>query len=78
MKTGLYIASFLIQPKNTCLGNGATHSGLGDSTSINIKTIPPDMPTGQSDLGNPSTGTAFSGDIGCVELTVKAIQNNYY
>lgn len=78
MKTGLCIASFLIQPRTTCLGNGATHSRRGASILINIKTIPSQMPTGQSDLGNPSLGLPSPVILGCLKLTVKASYNNYY
>lgn len=43
--------STLIQAKFPCEGNGATHSGLGLSSSINNQDMSPtDMPTDQPEL----------------------------
>jgi hypothetical protein len=35
------LASFVIQPRLTCPGNGAAHSGLGPLTSMNNQDHPP-------------------------------------
>lgn len=66
------LASLLIQLKATCLGNGATYSGSALLHQLSIKVILTDMPTGLSDLDNPSTKTGslekglpdFSGNAG--------------
>ena len=56
-------ASFLKQPRTTCLGNGAAHSGLGPPALINIlHTAPIDLHTGHFDVDNPSMETLFPDD----------------
>jgi len=39
--SGSYSSSFLIQPRTTCLGNGATHSELYSPIPISNKETPP-------------------------------------
>lgn len=38
---------------------------------LTVKTVPIDMPTGQSDLSSPSVDTPFLGDLGYFKLTIK-------
>jgi hypothetical protein len=47
-----HLASSPIQPRATCSGEGATHSGLGLPLIINNEDSLPDMPIDQSDLDN--------------------------
>lgn len=54
------LASFLIQPRITSLGNGAAHSGLGTPTSVNKSRW---SPTGRSNLDNSSAEALLTEDF---------------
>ena len=66
-----WLATFLLQPRTACPGNGATHSGLGPSTSINNKDSTPtdtDLIWKIPQLRLPSK-VACGGELKLVKLT---------
>lgn len=64
--------SILIQLSTLCLGNGATHSGLGPPTSASlVRLLFTDKPTGKCNENNPFVELSPQVVLGCVKLTIK-------
>ena len=53
------LASFPIQLRMTCQGNGSAHSGPGILYQLTAKTIPTNIFIGCCELGNPSVWDAL-------------------
>jgi hypothetical protein len=74
---GTCLPSFLIQSRNSCLGNGAAHSGgISPLMSINNQDSPHTYkPRGQADLNSHPAETPSEVTLGCIGLIVRANQH---